>query len=88
MAKIPVIVHSEVIARYRESLRNLYGNDLADKSELWYSNGWYYINVARTFPDGSTGTLGLPERLRGKQVEARATNLIDRYVKKCLGEEK
>lgn len=42
-----------VIYDYREALRRLYGDGVADHTKIYYSNTWYYINLARLCPDGS-----------------------------------
>jgi hypothetical protein len=61
----------QTINGYREQLRRLYGDDVADKSELHYNRGWYYVNIARTFEDGSVGVLGAREAVRQKELLER-----------------
>ena len=46
------------VEKYKIALRKLYGNEICDKSNIYFSGGWCYVNLARRFPDGSIGTLG------------------------------
>lgn len=42
-----MIEPEQILQNYREALRNAYGDEVADKSNLYYNRGWYYISVAR-----------------------------------------
>lgn len=55
MAKID---YQRIISDYREALRALYGDKIADKSDVYYLRGWIHINLAQRFPDGSMGAIG------------------------------
>lgn len=46
----------ELCAAYRDALRGLYGDERADASRIDCGHGWYYVNVATRWPDGSFGT--------------------------------
>lgn len=48
----------ELCNAYRAELVRLYGEERARKSRADYAYGWYYINVAKRFDDGSVGTVG------------------------------
>lgn len=63
---------------YRQAIRDLYGNDIGEKSQVWYDSGWCYVWLARKFEDGSIGTLGEPMRVRLKQLNQFAQTLKDR----------
>lgn len=43
---------------FREALRAAYGDEIADNSEIGYSNAWYYVKQAKKFEDGSVGCTG------------------------------
>ena len=66
-----------VLQNYREALRLKYGNAVADKSNLYYKGGWYYIVVARKCPDGSYYTDSIADRRRKKQVTEMTNNLLE-----------
>lgn len=56
---------NELIARCTAAVRAVYGESRAAKSEIYYSRGWFYVMIAREFPDGSVGRGGmLPDGLR------------------------
>jgi hypothetical protein len=57
-----------LVSEYREALKELYGDEVAEKSKVYYAKGWYYIRVARTYSDGSVGTIGLVNAYRAKTV--------------------
>lgn len=68
----------EVMNAYRAELRRLYGDEVADKTELHYARGWYYLNIARKFRDGSVGTLGKADAMRGSWLVKMTENLRTR----------
>lgn len=65
----------ELCSTYREELRRLYGNKIADESRIYYGHGWYYINVAKEYPDGSIGCIGPAHAYRKNRVVAMIHNL-------------
>jgi hypothetical protein len=71
----------QTIGDYREQLRRLYGDDVADKSELYYNRGWYYVNIAQALNDGSVGVLGTASAHRQKEIIERTLNLKKRKPK-------
>lgn len=72
--------------RYRLALRLLYGNEIADKTELYYSRGWYYVKLAQRISDDSVGTSGIANGHRAKQLDAMTAELLKRLsVKKEQG---
>jgi len=58
----------ELCKAYRDELRRLYGDERADKSRADHHRGWYYINEARRWPDGSCGIIGAASAYRKQQV--------------------
>ena len=75
--------HEQIIHDYREALRRLYGDEYADKSYLHYWGGWYRIDIARRFPDGSCGVISSihgPQALRKKEIIARTKELLRRDI--------
>lgn len=46
-----------ILAEYRDQIRRLCGEERAKKSLIEYDRGWYYIELARKFPDGSIGII-------------------------------
>ena len=73
----------QLIANYRMALEGVYGKEIADKSHIDYYRGWYYINVARQFSDGSVGTLSWASHrcFRAKELIQRTHNLVERANK-------
>jgi len=70
---------NELCQAYRNELRRLYGDQVADASRVDYGRGWYYIGVARRFGDGSVGQGGvMPDCYRKAQVEEMLSNLKKR----------
>ena len=65
----------EVCAAYRAELARVYGEERAQKSRIDYGHGWYYINVAKHFDDGSVGTVTMPTAYRRKHVMEMIENL-------------
>ena len=58
----------EILKEYRKLLADLNGKDIARKSDLYYRSGWYYLNIARKFEDGSIGILGIPSCYRKREL--------------------
>lgn len=80
MAKIDYI---KIINDYREALRALYGSEIADKSDIYPSSGWIYINLARRFHDGSIGIVEpADDGKRASQVIEMTQNLLKRAKEK------
>lgn len=68
-AQQEVATPGEICKFYRDALREVYGDAIADKSAVYYHYGWYYVDVARKFPDGSVGVGGtLPSGHRRKEM--------------------
>jgi len=38
-----------------DGVRKLYGDEIADDSIAHHHRGWYYVNLARRYKDGSVG---------------------------------
>lgn len=68
----------QVLQNYREALRRLYGDEIADKSNLYYARGWYYVSVARKCPDNSYYTDGIADGRRKKQIIEMTNTLLSR----------
>ena len=69
----------DVIGAYDLALRHLYGEEIANATEIYHSRGWYYLNLAQRFPDGSIGAIGRANAYRKKQILAMAATLNGRY---------
>lgn len=69
---------TEITSEYREALRKLYGDDIADKSAVYYFNGWYYYSVGRKCPDGSIYVHVPAAACRKKQMIMMTYNLLHR----------
>ena len=52
----------------RNKLRAVFGNEIADESDISYHRGWFYFNQARKFSDGSVGTIHPAECYRKKTI--------------------
>ena len=65
-----------ILHQYYEAVRLLHGEERAEKSDIYYSNGWYYINLASRFPDGSVGTINPPNAYRKSQVIEMTATLL------------
>jgi hypothetical protein len=73
-----------ILNDYREAIRLVLGDMVADRSHLTYRKGWYYVELARTFADGSCGTISSihgPDAIRGKEMIERTSNLLNRRAK-------
>ena len=68
----------EVMDAYRAELRRLYGDEIADKTKLAYGRGWYYLNVATKYRDGSVGAIGPGDPMRKAELIKRTENLRKR----------
>lgn len=63
------VMPDQLCDRVRETIRRARGRDTEVASRVYYSHGWYYVGIARKFPDGSIGLGGvLPSALRRSQV--------------------
>lgn len=83
MAKID---YKKVITDFRGALRALYGDKIADNSNIYYSGGWIYINIAQRFPDGSIGATGEADKgRRASQVIKMTQVLLNRAKEKHNG---
>lgn len=83
----------QVLHNYREALRKLYGDEIADKSLLFYANGWYYVSVAQRFPDKSCGAFSIADGKRKRQIIEMTENLLrrikdDRIARQVLAKAK
>jgi len=78
MAKID---YKKVTNDYREALRALYGDKIANKSNIYYSGGWIYINIAQKFPDGSIGAVGIADNGRRASKVIEMTQVLLNRVK-------
>jgi hypothetical protein len=58
----------ELCAAYREQLRRLYGDEIADRSRVSHARGWYYISKAKMWPDGSIGACQVANAFRKNRV--------------------
>ncbi len=67
---------------YQEAVRVRFGNEVADKSILIYDRPLYYVNRARTFPDGSIGIISAlhPIQYRAAEVREMADELLRRAL--------
>jgi hypothetical protein len=45
------------------------GQDVANKTILYYRKGWYYYNLASRFQDGSVGVVGVSKGMRAWQIK-------------------
>jgi hypothetical protein len=67
----------ELLEIYRQELRRLYGEQRANASRVGYDKGWYYIEIAAKYPDGSVGLGGrIPMARRKQAVVTDLLNLI------------
>lgn len=69
--KLLVDIPEIIIKRYREALKKDFGKEIVDESEIRYLGyGWYLVNIARRYPDGSIGAHSElnPQRYRKKQL--------------------
>lgn len=69
---------TQICDAYRAQLRRLYGDESADESYVDYSGGWFYINVAKRFPDGSVGKLSPTRAYRKQKVLQMIARLEER----------
>ena len=67
-----------VLNNYRKAVRKLYGDAIADATNLYYHNGWYYVSVARKCPDGSYFTSSIADGRRKRQIIEMTDNLLTR----------
>lgn len=59
----------KIITDYCAAVRRLYGDEIADKSEIYHEHGWFYVNLAKKFPDGSIGVSGyVADAFRRKKI--------------------
>ena len=74
----------EILQDYREALRKLYGDEIADKSNFYYAKGWYYISVAQRYPDKSCGASSIAYSRRKRQIIEMTRTLLERVeAKQC-----
>jgi hypothetical protein len=72
---------NEIIDAYKAELLRIYGPDIAAKSSVSYTRGWYYIAVARRFEDGSVGRIGAASAYRCPMVLQMLERLKQRPAK-------
>lgn len=65
----------ELINEYREALKNRTKDDILAKSDFYYYKGWYYVNIAIRFPDGSIGAISPASGMRRKDMEQEIKKL-------------
>jgi len=73
-----------LIDNYREALRACYGDEIADKSRIDYSKGWFYVALARRFPDGSIGIIDPANGKRAKRIIEMTQVLLNRVAPRLL----
>lgn len=77
-----MLENEQVLHNYREALRKLSGDNMADSSNLYYAHGWYYISLARRCPDGSYYTPSIANGKRKDQIIRMTTSLLARAEEK------
>ncbi len=74
---------TEVISRCQAAVLALYGEEITAKSEVYYDRGWFYVAIARVFPDGSVGKGGkLPDSHRYTAMMVLIEEMESRAAKK------
>jgi len=68
----------EVMDEYRAALRDLYGDEIAQKTVLFYNKGWFYLNLAIRQSDGSVGAIGPAWPFRAKELQQKTITLRKR----------
>ncbi len=71
---------AELCEAYREALRKRFDAQIAGKSRVDYRRGWFYIQKARRYTDGSVGTVawGAIPAYRRPQFEQMTASLLSR----------
>lgn len=65
---------NNIMNEYREVIRNVYGDKVADSLEIDVKDGWYHVNF-RELPAGDTLFNAQQTRLRKTQLQATIANL-------------
>jgi hypothetical protein len=63
-------MRDEYVATLREEVRRNLGCRIAKNSTIRYERGWYYVNLARRFDDGSVGIIGFGRSMRETEFVA------------------
>ena len=68
----------ELCTAYREQLRCLYGDEIAEQAQVYYKRGWYYIavtwaSIVQPYPEVQVLAMleALKERTPNQQTERR-----------------
>ena len=62
----------DICYEYLNEIARTLGQDRADRSNVYWRGGWFYLNIASRWKDGSVGTAGRsPQCLRKKEVLRR-----------------
>jgi hypothetical protein len=70
---------AELIACYTSELARLYGDAIAQATELTYEHGWFYLQIGRRFDNGSIGVWPpIPHAYRRGAFEVMIATLRDR----------
>jgi hypothetical protein len=56
--KIKKDENEAICKAYLDALRAVHGDEIADETRCDYDKGWFYIDLAQRFSDGSIGTGG------------------------------
>ncbi|KKN63769.1 hypothetical protein LCGC14_0498730 [marine sediment metagenome] len=59
---------AKIIKEYLGAVAEAKGQEMADKTELYYERGWFWYNPAVKYPDGSIGPRGWPYGQRSKDI--------------------
>lgn len=70
----------ELCQAYLAEIARLYGEEMGEKSECNYVHGWFYVNLARKWQDGSVGPMGPANPYRRKKLEEMLANLRKRVT--------
>lgn len=61
----------ELCDAYLAEIRRVRGDKCADKSKVYYGQGWYYVKIAQKAPDDSWGVWGVASFFRYNDIVAR-----------------
>lgn len=79
MSSLDVYVKGDALLElWLSEVSRLHGEKIAAKSKAYYHSGWYYIQVARRFGDGSVGTIGSTSAYRAVSIREMIINLRQR----------
>lgn len=68
----------DILESYRQAVVAVHGEEIASASKFYYQRGWYYVNIAHRYRDGTVGLSTPALSCRWYEIERMTKMLVER----------